>query len=61
VLEDENGDPPGRIWAVHDDGIAVATGEKSLLVLDVQPQDRRKMSAPEFMRGRRMGKDTYFK
>jgi methionyl-tRNA formyltransferase len=60
VLEDENGDSPGRIWAVHDNGIAVATGERSLLVLDVQPQDRRKMNASEFIRGRRIGKDTYF-
>lgn len=42
---------PGEVVAVGPDGIAVTTGLGTLLLLEVQPESRRPMSAAEFARG----------
>ncbi|HEY8368820.1 MAG TPA: methionyl-tRNA formyltransferase [Thermodesulfobacteriota bacterium] len=49
---------PGEVLAVVPDGIAVATGEGALLLLEVQPESRKPMSGAEFARGARIGPGT---
>lgn len=46
--------PPGQILSSSAEGIEVACGEGSLLLLEVQPEGRRRMSASEFLAGRRL-------
>ncbi len=45
---------PGEVVAVVSEGIAVATGQGTLLLLEVQPESRRPISAVEFARGARI-------
>lgn len=49
---------PGEVVAAGPEGLAVATGEGVLLLLEVQPESRRPMSAAEFARGARIGPGT---
>ncbi len=49
---------PGEVLAVEPEGIAVATGEGVLLLLEVQPESRKPMSGAEFARGARIGSGT---
>lgn len=51
---------PGEIVAVGPDGIAVATGQGTLLLLEVQPESRSPMTAGEFARGARVVPGTRF-
>jgi methionyl-tRNA formyltransferase len=44
--------PPGQVLAAGREGIEVACGEGSLLLLEVQPEGRRAMTAQEFLAGR---------
>ena len=46
--------PPGTITAVLPDGLAVACGAQQLLVQELQPANRRRMSAREFAQGYRV-------
>ena len=43
--------PPGTIAALSPDGITVATGNGYLLLTEVQLENRRKMTATEFVKG----------
>src|SRR5215471_5168188 len=45
---------PGTITAVSSDGLAVACGAQQLLVQELQPANRRRMSAREFAQGYRV-------
>ena len=46
--------PPGTITAVSPDGLSVACGAQQLLVQELQPANRRRMSAREFAQGYRV-------
>lgn len=45
---------PGTVKYVEADGIAVATGEGTLILKEVQPSGKKRMSVEEFVRGRQM-------
>lgn len=45
---------PGQVLAASAEGIEVACGEGSLWLLEVQPEGRRRMSAGEFLQGRKL-------
>ena len=45
--------PPGTITAVLPEGVCVACGAEQLLVQELQPANRRRMSAREFIQGYR--------
>jgi methionyl-tRNA formyltransferase len=45
---------PGTVKRVEEDGIAVATGEGTLILKEVQPSGKKRMSVEEFVRGRQM-------
>lgn len=45
---------PGTVVAVQREGFVVATGDGALLVGEVQPEGRRRMSAEEYVRGARL-------
>jgi methionyl-tRNA formyltransferase len=46
--------PPGTILAIEEAGVVVATGGGAVALLEVQPAGKRRMSAAEFARGRRL-------
>lgn len=46
--------PPGTILAIEDASVVVATGEGAVALLEVQPAGKRRMTAAEFARGRRL-------
>ncbi len=54
------GRPAGEVVAVTPEGIEVATGRGTLLLVEVQPESRRPMSAAEFARGARVTPGTRF-
>jgi methionyl-tRNA formyltransferase len=43
--------PPGTVTTITAEGLCVACGEQQLLVQEVQPANRRRMSAKEFVQG----------
>ena len=45
------GEKPGRILRVHSEGLAVATGEGTLILLELQPANSRRMGIREFLAG----------
>jgi methionyl-tRNA formyltransferase len=45
---------PGTVLAAGPEGIEVATGEGSLVLLDVQPEGKRVMKAAEFLSGHKL-------
>ncbi len=47
--------PPGFVLAVEDSGPVLGTGAGSLVLLEVQPEGKRRMSGGEFARGQRLG------
>ena len=51
--------PPGVLLA-RDGGLAVATGETALLPLEVQPENRRAMAWPDYLRGARLAAGATF-
>jgi methionyl-tRNA formyltransferase len=55
AVDDAGSGPPGTVLAVRSGtGISVATGGGAVRLLEVQPEDRRRMSADEYARGARM-------
>ncbi len=50
----ETSGPPGAIVAVEETSVVVGTGEGAVALLEVQPAGKRRMSAAEFARGRRL-------
>ncbi|MBI5047747.1 MAG: methionyl-tRNA formyltransferase [Deltaproteobacteria bacterium] len=51
---------PGTIINVSPEGICVTTGDSDLLITELQPENKNKMSASEFIRGYRIGKGQIF-
>jgi methionyl-tRNA formyltransferase len=49
----EGSGPPGSVLAIGEEGFLVAAGEGALGLLEVGPAGRRRMGAPEFVRGHR--------
>jgi methionyl-tRNA formyltransferase len=45
---------PGTVLSIGPEGIEVACGQGSLVLLELQPEGKRRMSAPEFLAGRKM-------
>ena len=52
--------PPGTITAMLPDGLCVACGAQQLLVQELQPANRRRMSAREFVQGYRVQPGDHF-
>jgi methionyl-tRNA formyltransferase len=50
--------PPGTILSASAEGLEVACAEGSLRLLEVQPEGRRRMTAAEFLAGRRISLGT---
>jgi methionyl-tRNA formyltransferase len=50
--------PPGQVLAAGPDGIVVAAGTGALRLLEVQLEGRRRLSAAEFLAGRRLAPGT---
>jgi len=46
--------PPGVILAIEETSVMVGTGAGAVALLDVQPAGKRRMTAAEFVRGRRL-------
>jgi methionyl-tRNA formyltransferase len=44
----------------HEGGLAIATGQGLVLPLEVQPENRRAVAWPEFLRGARLAVDVRF-
>lgn len=51
---------PGEIIAIGQDDVTVAAGEGAVRLIEVQPENRRKMGAGEFARGMRLKPGTRF-
>ncbi|MHB1456540.1 MAG: methionyl-tRNA formyltransferase [Armatimonadota bacterium] len=51
LVGDASTGSPGEIIAVTSAGMVVGTGEGSILITEVQPENRNRMSASEFARG----------
>lgn len=51
---------PGTIINVSADGICVAAGKDALLITELQPENKNKMSASEFIKGYRIVKNQIF-
>jgi methionyl-tRNA formyltransferase len=49
------GEAPGTILAVTEDGIDVVTGDGIYVIMELQPESKRKMTAAEFIKGYRIG------
>jgi methionyl-tRNA formyltransferase len=50
----EGSGPPGVIVAIEETSVVVGTGKGAVALLDVQPAGKRRMTAAEFARGRRL-------
>jgi methionyl-tRNA formyltransferase len=50
----EGSGPPGAILAIDEASVVVGTGEGAMALREVQPASKRRMSAAEFARGRRL-------
>jgi methionyl-tRNA formyltransferase len=51
VIDPSAEKPPGTIVTVDPEGLRVATGMGTLEILELQPANRRRMTAPEFLAG----------
>ncbi len=47
--------PPGVVLAIEDTSVVVGTGAGAVALREVQPEGKRRMTAAEFARGRRLG------
>lgn len=56
VIDEEMKEQPGTVSQVSLEGIKVATGKGYLVLTELQLQDRKKMSAAEFIRGHHLEK-----
>ena len=53
VAEGPGGGPPGRVLRADSNGIEVACGQGRVRLLELQPEGKRRMSAQDFLAGRR--------
>ena len=58
--EERTSEEPGVIIKTSTDGIYVATGAGILLITELQPENKSKMSASEFIKGYKIGKGQIF-
>jgi methionyl-tRNA formyltransferase len=56
----EDGDSPGKIARVTDHGIEVGTGKGRLVITELQPEGKKRMSASSFLAGHKMQKGNVF-
>jgi methionyl-tRNA formyltransferase len=54
VLDQPSQFPPGTVTAITTEGLCVACGSQQLVLLELQPANRRRMSAQEFVQGYRI-------
>ena len=54
VLDQPSQFPPGTVTAITTEGICVACGSQQLVMMELQPANRRRMSAQEFVQGYRI-------
>jgi methionyl-tRNA formyltransferase len=52
--------PPGTVTAITPDGLGVACGQQQLLLQEVQPANRRRMAATDFVQGYRVQQGDRF-
>ena len=52
---------PGEVLEVEPEGIIVRAGKGGILLTEVQPENRKRMPAPDFARGQRIGKGAVLK
>jgi len=56
----EDGDSPGEIARITDHGIEVGTGKGRLVITEIQPEGKKRMSASSFLAGHKMQKGNVF-
>jgi methionyl-tRNA formyltransferase len=54
VLDESSPLPPGTVTALTPEGFYVACGSQQLVILELQPANRRRMSARDFVQGYRL-------
>jgi methionyl-tRNA formyltransferase len=54
VKETPQGEGPGLVISATKEGIAVATGQGTLLITDLQPANSRRMAAAQYLTGHRI-------
>lgn len=59
ISEGEEGNP-GKIMEIQKDGIRVASGKGDIIIIEVQPQNRKKMSGIDFVKGYRLKEGEFF-
>ena len=59
-IVDKTFDKPGRIVEISEDGLLVSTGDKSILITELQPATRKIMNVSTFLRGNKMVLGTQF-
>lgn len=60
VQETASTQAPGTVTAMTSEGLCIACGEQQLLVHELQPADRRRMSARDFAQGYRVQQGDHF-
>jgi methionyl-tRNA formyltransferase len=56
----ESGDRPGEVVRITDHGIEVATGKGRLVITELQPEGKKRMSAKSFLAGNKITKGDKF-
>lgn len=60
AIDADAGEAPGTITGLSRDGIEVACGKGTLIITGLQPENRKKMTAAEFIQGYRISKGERF-
>ena len=61
VLDESLGEIPGEIVKVSDEGVFVSTGDKTLLIKELQFPNKKKMSVMDYLRGNEIDKGIILK
>ncbi len=60
ISEGTRDDVPGKVARITDRGIEVGTGEGRLIITELQPEGKKRMSAKSFMAGHKIERGTLF-
>lgn len=60
VAEDRSGGEPGEVIGATADGVLVKAGSGVVLLIEVQPENKKRMNAAEFARGYRVSAGSHF-
>jgi methionyl-tRNA formyltransferase len=60
VLDESSSLPPGTVTALTPEGFCLACGSQQLVLLELQPANRRRMSARDFVQGYRLQQGDRF-